>query len=37
LDLCLRVRGLQPGSYAKPDGRRGSGTVSPGRSVSAWR
>jgi hypothetical protein len=35
LDLYLRLRGLQPGAYAKPDGRRGSSTVSPGRSVFA--
>ena len=37
LDVHLCSRGLQPGAYAKPDGRRGSSTVSPGRSVSAWR
>ena len=33
LDLRLRLRGLQPGAYAKSHGEHGSGAVSPGRSV----
>src|SRR5277367_2331021 len=37
LDLYVRLRGLQPGAHAKPDGCRVSLAVSPGRGVSAWR
>ncbi len=37
LDVYLRLCGLQSGAHAKPDGRRGSSAVSPGRSVSARR
>ena len=33
--VYLRVRGLQSGAHAKPDGRHGCGAVSPGRSVFA--
>jgi hypothetical protein len=33
LDLYLRLRSLQPGAHAKPDGRYGSSAVSRGRSV----
>jgi len=34
LDVYVRVRGLQSGAHAKPDGRCGSNAVSPGCRVS---
>src|ERR1700694_2908805 len=37
LDLYVRLRSLQPGAHAKPDGCRVSRAVSPGRGVSTWR
>jgi hypothetical protein len=36
LDVYLRLRRLQPGAYAKPDGRYCPRAVSRGRSVYAW-